>query len=125
MLTFYEKGLQPIQLHFRNRKFKKNFQQYIEELKSKKENIIYRVIPEEMQTLKNFYILVCFSKRKMLEFVCWDLVSFECYRCEIDKTPFEKYFAKDQLSAVKILCKHFDVDYEKSNLLCNQAVALE
>jgi hypothetical protein len=123
MLTFYEKGLHPIQLHFKNRKFKRNYINYHEEIKSKRDNIIYKVIPEEMQTMKNFYILVCFSKRKMFEFVCWDLVSFDSYRCELDKSNYEKFFAKDQSGTINILCKYFEVDYEKSILMCNENAA--
>ena len=123
LLVFYERGFMPIQIHFKSRKFRKNFKFYQDEIKAKKDNMIWRGVPDEMQSIKNEYIMACFSKRKMLEFVVWDLSNFEQHKCELDKTPYQKYTIKDRAKPIEIMSRYFSVDTSKNILSCNETAA--
>ena len=122
VIIFYEKGLQPIQIHFRNKKFRRNFKQYKDELKSRKDEVQWKGIPDELKSMNNYFLLICILKRKIWEFIAWNLVSFDSYRCEVDKTGFNKYsINKDQL--FDALSKFFEVDTTKQALYFNDAAA--
>jgi hypothetical protein len=123
LIVFFERGLYPIQVHFRNKKFRRNYKLYRDELKNKKDDILWKGIPEELKTLKNYYLLVCFNKRKMYEFVAWDMVSYDSYRCEIDKQIFSRFSLANKDVIIEGASRFFDIDTVRSTLHFNEHAA--
>ncbi|KRX06964.1 hypothetical protein PPERSA_07127 [Pseudocohnilembus persalinus] len=127
LVVFYAKGIQPIQIHFKNRTYRKNYHIFQTEMKQKKADMIWRGVPQELKTLKNSYLLVCFQKNKVkkLEFVAFDLLNFQRYTTELDRNQFVKYLNIDKQETIKTLSKFFDIDQNKQQLQFNEGIAKE
>lgn len=65
-----------------------------EEIKKNASKILHKCIPEELISLTQYYLLVCFEakdSRDKWEIVVWDLVSFDRYSKVIKAIEFLPY----------------------------------
>ncbi|KAL4511973.1 hypothetical protein ABPG72_012818 [Tetrahymena utriculariae] len=127
VLIYYELGLIPIQNHFRNRRFRRNFQSYKDEIKVKNPNIIHKCIPEELKSLTQYYLLVCVDCKEAndkWELIAWDLVTFERFSKVIKSTEFLVYaeeFGREV--TVEFIAKFIDIDPASNELSINSGVS--
>ncbi|EAR94689.2 IQ calmodulin-binding motif protein (macronuclear) [Tetrahymena thermophila SB210] len=127
VLFYYELGLIPIQNHFRNRRFRRNFQSYKDEIKVKNPNIIHKCIPEELKSLTQYYLLVCVDCKEAndkWELIAWDLVTFERFSKMIKSTEFLSYaeeFGREV--TVEFIAKFIDIDPASNELSINSGVS--
>ncbi|KAL4471738.1 hypothetical protein ABPG74_008631 [Tetrahymena malaccensis] len=127
VLIYYELGLIPIQNHFRNRRFRRNFQSYKDEIKVKNPNIIHKCIPEELKSLTQYYLLACVDCKEAndkWELIAWDLVTFERFSKTIKSTEFLPYaeeFGREV--TVEFIAKFIDIDPASNELSINSGVS--
>ena len=90
-MVFLARGLEVMQNHFKTKIFRRNYATYRFQIKMRRDDLVWRGIPRDLQTDEQQYLLACFNKRKFYEFILWDLCTFESFRLETDKTPFVKF----------------------------------
>lgn len=89
-------------------------------------SIIHKCIPEELKSMTQFYLFVCFEHkdcRDRWEVVVWDLVTFERFYKEIKATEFIKYSTEfGTQNTVESLAKFIEIDPSCPELSLNPGI---
>lgn len=115
LVVIYSKGFLPIQLHFKNRKYKQNYKQYTNLLQQRKLDVLFKLIPQEWIKMKQYVLIVGFNEKKTWHFIGWDIVTYQRFNLEkdIDKSRYEAYFNSDKEIFIQIVQRHFSLDFQK------------
>ena len=112
-------------MHFKNRKYRKNFKDYKGEIRMIQYKILHKCIPEELRSLNQYYLVVCVDSKdidRMWEFIAWNLINFERFSAKFAKSLFEKYYSEIGVKAIEAIAKFFDIDYQNQKIIMKQGV---
>ncbi len=123
-MVFLSRGLEIMQNYIRTKIFNRNYESYRQQLKMRRDDLLWRGLPRELQSDENRYIMLCFTKRKYYEFTLWNIKSFECYRTEIEKALFLQFHLHaKETSIVRAMSEFFTIDRNTKELLFNATQA--